>query len=251
MARVSENPLQTFLNKLYMEKSDIPVKTYTDFIDKHKDQILQNNEENKTILYDIIVYIIIHINDIDYAETLLLKLFDIGINPNIKITTNHPFIFYASLHYKHRLVKVLLENGGDPNVPTRNKILSNVNSPLEFLLNQSYSVSNYDKIKENRLKTIQHLLDYGTFITDISILQKLKTEYIRNTTQNTINDNIQFYLKYRKNITIKDNGIILNILEIKPPFSLQTLCKFSVVSDLKLNLQSLIDNRIIPSCITF
>ena len=101
------------------------------------------------------------------------------------------------------------------------------------------------------MKTIQHLLDYGTFITDISILQKLKTEYIRNTTQNTINDNIQFYLKYRKNITIKDNGIILNILEIKPPFSLQTLCKFSVVSYLKLNLQSLIDNRIIPSCITF
>ena len=101
------------------------------------------------------------------------------------------------------------------------------------------------------MKTIQHLLDYGTFITDISILQKLKTEYILNTTQNTITDNIQFYLKYRKNITIKDNGIILNILEIKPPFSLQTLCKFSVVSDLKLNLQSLIDNRIIPSCITF
>lgn len=184
-------------------------------------------------------------------KILLLKLFDIGIDPNINITTNHSLVFYASLHYKHRLVKVLLENGENPNVPTRNILLSNVNSPLEFLLNKCYSVSNYDKIKEKRLKTIQHLLDYGTFITDISILQKLKTEYILNTTQNTITDNIQFYLKYRKNITIKDNGIILNILEIKPPFSLQTLCKFSVVSELKLDPQSLIDNRIIPSCITF
>ena len=113
MAVVIENPLQTFLDKLYLEKSYIPVKTYTDFIDIHKEQIikiLQNYEENKTILYDIIVYIIIHINDIDYAETLMLKLFDIGTNPHIKITTNHPHIFYASLHYKHRLVKVLLEN---------------------------------------------------------------------------------------------------------------------------------------------
>lgn len=249
MAVVSRNPLRELFS-LFCSKSDKIIE----FIDKHKDQIIQiiqNNEKNKIILYDIIVHIIIHINDIDYAETLLLKLFDMGVNPNINTTINHSLLFYASLHYNHRLVKVLLENGADPNVPTRNKILSNVNSPLEFLLNQSYSVSNYDKIKEKRLKTIQHLLDYGTFITDISMLQILKDEYIRNTTQNTITDNIQFYLKYRKNITIKDNSIILNILEIKPPFSLQTLCKFSVVSDLKLNPQSLIDNRIIPSCITF
>ena len=101
------------------------------------------------------------------------------------------------------------------------------------------------------MKTIKHLLDCGTYITDIPMLQVLKDEYIRNTGQNTINDNIQFYLKYRKNITITDNTIIMNILEIKQPLSLQTLCKFSVINDLKLDPQSLVDNRIIPSCITF
>ena len=112
--------------------------------------------------------------------------------------------------------------------------------------------NNHDTIKEkNRLKTIQHLLDYGTYITDIPMLQVLKDEYIRNTSQNTVNDNIQFYFKYRKNITIKDNTIILNILEIQQPLSLQTLCKFSVLNDLKLDPQSLVDNRIIPQCITF
>ena len=160
-------------------------------------------------------------------------------------------LFYASLHYKHRLVKVLLENGENPNVPTRNILLSNVNAPLEFLLNRCYSSYNYDTIKENRLKTIQHLLDYATYITDIPMLQVLKDEYIRNTSQNTIDDNIQFYFKYRKNITITDNTIILNILEIKQPLSLQTLCKFYVLNDLKLDPQSLVDNRIIPQCITF
>ena len=254
MARVSENPLQTFLDKLYLEKSSIPVKTYTDFIDIHKEQIIkifQNYEENKSIIYDILINIIIHINDTDYAEILLLKLFDIGIDPNIHITTNHSLLFYASLHYKHRLVKVLLENGENPNIPTRNIVLSNYNSPLEFLLNRCYSSYNYDKIKENRLKTIKHLLDCGTYITDIPMLKVLKDEYIRNTSQNTVNDNIQFYFKYRKNITIKDNTIILNILEIQQPLSLQTLCKFSVLNVLKLDPQSLVDNRIIPSCITF
>lgn len=77
MEGVIENPLQTFLDKLYLVKSYIPVKTYTDFIDIHKEQIikiLQNYEENKTILYDIIVYIIIHINDTDYAENPLVKI---------------------------------------------------------------------------------------------------------------------------------------------------------------------------------
>ena len=255
MEGVIENPLQTFLDKLYLEKSGIPVKTYTDFIDIHKDQIikiLEDYEENKRIIYDILINIIIHINDTDYAEILLLKLFDIGIDPNIHITTNHSLLFYASLHYKHRLVKVLLENGENPNVPTRNIVLSNYNSPLEFLLNRYYSSYNYDTIKEkNRLKTIQHLLDYGTYITDIPMLQVLKDEYIRNTSQNTVNDNIQFYFKYRKNITITDNTIILNILEIQQPLSLQTLCKFSVLNVLKLDPQSLVDNRIIPQCITF
>lgn len=254
-----ENPIQTLLDKLYTKKTNIPVRIYTELLEIHKDQItkkiqnmIQNDEiETKKMIYDILLYIIIHIDDTDYAVTLLQKLLDIGIDPNIYTPTGHSMIFYASLHYRHRLVKVLLENGANPNVPTRNQILSNENSPLEFLLKQVYADINYNKIKEHRLKTIQLLLDYSTYITDIPMLQRLKDEYIVNTTQNTMSDNINFYLKYKKNITIVDNTIIKNILQIKPPFSLQTSCKFVVINDLKLNLHNLVDNRIIPACITF
>ena len=254
MAVTIENPIQTFLDNLHMEKTGISVRIYTEFLEIHKDQIIKMIQDDdigtKGMIYDILLNIVVHMNDTDYAETLLLKLFETGINPNVYTPTNHSVIFYASLHYRHRLVKVLLENRADPNVPTRNTILSNENSPLEFLLNLVYSDIDYNKKKEDRLKTIQLLLDYGTFITDIPMLQQLKNEYIAFTTQNTISDNIKFYLKYRKNITIESNTIIMNILQIKPPFSLQTLCKFTVVNDLKLDLRDLVDNRIIPDCIT-
>ena len=168
--------------------------------------------------YETLLNIIIHMNDTDAAETLLQELFEKGIDPNIHTPKGHSPIFYASIHYRHRLVKLLLENGADPNVPTRNQILSNDNSPLEFLLKRLYSISNYDKIKENRLKTIQLLLDYGTHITK-TMLQSLINEKV-------------FSL-------------------IKQPVSLQTLCKFTVVNDLKLNLSDLINNRIIPASITY
>jgi hypothetical protein len=177
---------------------------------------LKIDDSKKRMTYDMVLNIILHMNDTD-AETQLQKLFEKGIDPNIHTPTEHSLIFYASLHYRHRLVKLLLENGADPNVPARNQILSNADSPLEFLLRLVYSVSDYDKIKENRLKTIQLLLDYSTYITK-TMLQSL----------------------------IKEKVFLL-----RQPVSLQTLCKFTVVNDLKLNLRDLIDNRIIPASITY
>ena len=238
------------------KKNNSPVRTYTKFLEIHKDQIsfqIRNDPiGTKKLTYDILLYIIVHIDDTYYAELLLQKLLDMGIDPDIYTPGNHSMIFYATLHQRHELVKVLLKNGANPNVPTRNTILSNDNSPLEYMLNAPtyYFQDGKHRLRNNRLKIIQLLLDYGTYITNKSMLHQLKDEYIVNTTQNTVSDNIKFYLKYRKNITIADNTIVKNILQIKPPFSLQTLCKFTVVDDLKLNLRNLADNRIIPDCIT-
>ena len=252
-------PLRILSDKLIGKKS-ISINIFSDFIDTHRDQLLYitnfdniDNDFNynkigiKRMIYDILLNIILRIEKTSDAKNLLEKLINVGFQPNICFPNEQPLIFFASLHYRTELLEVMLKNGINPNCPTRNYILENVDSPLDFILRYRGNIS---KNKEERLKTIKILLDYGTLINNKLLIELLQNEFIPNMTNN-INENcVEFYLKYHKNITIPLD-IARHILKISFPLSLKTICKFVLTNKLNLNIRNLIENRILPESIYY